>query len=121
MSPDEIKELARATIKKEAASVLSLVDQIDDSFVDVAQALLNCKGHVLVAGSGTSHAVGARLAHLLSCSGTPSLFIHPGDSQQPRVRVEEHLPYHVRLARAAVHGLLLLPLGLRGSDVDDCV
>jgi len=25
--------------------------------------------------------VGARLAHLLSCCGTPALFIHPGDAQ----------------------------------------
>ena len=45
------------------------------------QLLLACQGHVLVAGSGTSHAVGARLAHLLTCCGTPALFIHPGDSQ----------------------------------------
>ena len=50
-------------------------------FVKAAQVLLDCQGHVLVAGSGTSHPVGARLAHLLSCCGTPALFIHPGDSQ----------------------------------------
>ena len=81
VTPDEIIALARATIKKESDSVLQLINQIDESFVAVAQLLFQCTGHVLVAGSGTSNAVGARLAHLLSCSGTPALFIHPGDSQ----------------------------------------
>jgi D-arabinose 5-phosphate isomerase GutQ len=81
MQAEEIKKLARSVIIKESASVANLVDQIDDSLVAVAHALLNCQGHVLVAGAGTSHAVGLRLAHLLTCSGTPSLFIHPGDSQ----------------------------------------
>jgi D-arabinose 5-phosphate isomerase GutQ len=81
VSPDEIKQLARATVERESASVLGLLDQIDDSFVAVANVLFACQGHVLVAGAGTSNAVGARLAHLLSCSGTPALFIHPGDSQ----------------------------------------
>jgi arabinose-5-phosphate isomerase len=43
--------------------------------------MLNCEGHVLVAGAGTSHAVALRFAHLLSCCGTPALFLHPGDCQ----------------------------------------
>lgn len=81
MLAEEIKQLAIDTIAKESASVAQLENQVDDNFVAVATALYECQGKVLVAGSGTSHAVGARLAHLLSCSGTPSLFIHPGDSQ----------------------------------------
>jgi arabinose-5-phosphate isomerase len=81
MGTAEILELARNVIRKESASVAGLVDQIDERLAEAAQILLACPGHVLVAGAGTSHAVGARMAHLLSCSGTPSLFIHPGDSQ----------------------------------------
>jgi D-arabinose 5-phosphate isomerase GutQ len=78
---DDIVTIARTVIEQESASVAALTSQLDERFVQVAQLLLNCKGHVLVAGSGTSHPVGARLAHLLSCCGTPALFIHPGDSQ----------------------------------------
>lgn len=81
MQPEEIKQLAISVIQKESASVAQLVTQIDDSLPEIAETLFNCKGHVLVTGAGTSHAVGLRLAHLLSCSGTPALFIHPGDSQ----------------------------------------
>ncbi|MBI5960666.1 MAG: SIS domain-containing protein [Chloroflexi bacterium] len=81
MQPQDILATARAAILSESASVAALVDQLDGHFVAVAQSLFACQGHVLVAGSGTSNPVGARLAHLLSCCGTPALFIHPGDSQ----------------------------------------
>jgi D-arabinose 5-phosphate isomerase GutQ len=81
MLSEETLELARQTIRRESAAVATLVEQLDERFVEAAQKLLACRGHVLVAGSGTSHAVAARLAHLLSCCGTPALFIHPGDAQ----------------------------------------
>lgn len=81
MRSDEILLLAASVIQKESAGVALLGDQLDQRFVDAAEMILRCKGHVLVAGSGTSHPVAARLAHLLSCCGTPALFIHPGDSQ----------------------------------------
>jgi arabinose-5-phosphate isomerase len=81
MTPEEILRTASAALERESSAVAGLVQQLGPEFVAVAETLLACRGHVLVAGSGTSHAVGARLAHLLSCCGTPALFIHPGDSQ----------------------------------------
>jgi D-arabinose 5-phosphate isomerase GutQ len=81
MSPEEILQTARSAIERESSAVANLAQQIGPDFVAAAQVLLACQGHVLVSGSGTSHAVAARLAHLLSCCGTPALFIHPGDSQ----------------------------------------
>jgi len=81
MLDSEILLLARETIQIESQAVASVIAQLDDNLVVAAQTILDCKGHVLVAGSGTSRSVGERLAHLLSCCGTPALFIHPGDSQ----------------------------------------
>ena len=81
MSQADVISIASQVIRQESAAVIALLDQLDDSLVHAAETLLACQGHVLVAGSGTSHPVGARLAHLLSCCGTPALFIHPGDSQ----------------------------------------
>ena len=81
MLPDEILGLARSVIRKEIDGIASLINQIGDSFVEVTERLLKCEGHVLVSGAGTSNPVATRLAHLLSCCGTPALFIHPGDSQ----------------------------------------
>lgn len=81
LSDDALIEIAQDVIRREAEAVASLLPQLDQSFVRAVQVLLACEGHVLVAGAGTSHAVAYRLAHLLSCCGTPALFIHPGDAQ----------------------------------------
>lgn len=81
MNEEQIIAEAKEVVQREANGVLSLVDQIDESFSKAAVRLLNCKGHVLVSGSGTSHAVARRMAHLLSCCGTPALPLDAGDSQ----------------------------------------
>ncbi|RPJ24373.1 MAG: SIS domain-containing protein [Chloroflexi bacterium] len=81
MDEKKIMEIATEVINLESGAVASLVEQLKPSLVQAARAMLDCRGHVLVSGSGTSHAVALRFAHLLSCSGTPALFLHPGDSQ----------------------------------------
>lgn len=80
MDEQQIMEMASGVIHMESKAVASLVKQLKPSLARAARAMLDCKGHVIVAGSGTSHAVALRFAHLLSCCGTPALFLHPGDS-----------------------------------------
>lgn len=81
MDATAIRQLGVEVIERESAAVASVAAQLDDSFVKAVRTLLECQGKVLVSGSGTSHAVALRFAHLLSCVGTPALFLHPGDSQ----------------------------------------
>ena len=71
---------AKAVVEREAQAVRELMDQFDDSLEKLVDLMLNCKGHVLVTGAGTSRAVAERLAHLLSCCGTPALYISAADS-----------------------------------------
>lgn len=78
---EQILLQAQETIRRECQVVESLIPQLNKSVADAAQLMLDCQGHVLVTGAGTSNPVAARFAHLLSCCGTPALFIHPGDSQ----------------------------------------
>ena len=81
MDDAAIRRLGSEAIEREAAAVASVAGQLDASFETAVRTLLACEGKVLVSGSGTSHAVALRFAHLLSCVGTPALFLHPGDSQ----------------------------------------
>jgi len=81
MDDRAILELAANAIQREGAAVRDLGDRLPEGFAQAARLLLECRGHVVVSGSGTSHAVALRFAHLLSCCGTPALFLHPGDSQ----------------------------------------
>jgi arabinose-5-phosphate isomerase len=71
---------AREVVQREAHAVSALAGQFDASLAQVVDLLLRCRGHILVAGAGTSHAMAQRFAHLLSCSGTPALCINAADS-----------------------------------------
>ncbi len=73
-------ERMRSTLRKEAQILEQLASVLDDKVSVAVDFLLGTKGHVLVAGSGTSKPVALRFAHLLSCCGLPALFIHPADS-----------------------------------------
>lgn len=71
---------AREVIEREARGVGALAEQFDGHLTGVVDLLFHCRGHVLVTGVGTSHAMAQRFAHLLSCSGTPALCISASDS-----------------------------------------
>lgn len=81
MRDEQIVELGADVVRREGAAVVALADTLPDSFAAAVRLMLDCRGHVIVSGSGTSNAVALRFAHLLSCVGTPALFLHPGDSQ----------------------------------------
>ena len=81
MDDREIRERAASVVLREGEAVRQLAGALPDDFARAVRMLLDCRGHVIVSGSGTSHAVALRFAHLLSCCGTPALFLHPGDSQ----------------------------------------
>ncbi len=81
MTEEQILDLAADVLATEQRALSSLTGQLGPSLSQAVDILLNCQGHVIVSGSGTSHAVALRFAHLLSCVGTPAFFLHPGDSQ----------------------------------------
>ncbi|MBP5258762.1 MAG: KpsF/GutQ family sugar-phosphate isomerase [Prevotella sp.] len=66
-------------IKEEAAALIDLISQIDDSFDRAVEMLLHCKGKVIVTGVGKSGNIGAKIAATLSSTGTPAFFINPLD------------------------------------------
>jgi D-arabinose 5-phosphate isomerase GutQ len=70
---------AGEVIVREATAVMTLLEQLDESVVKAARLLFGCKGHILVAGAGTSRAISQRFAHLLSCCGTPALALNAAD------------------------------------------
>lgn len=78
-SAKKLVERAREVIARESDAVRALTAQIDESAADVARLMFNCKGHILVAGAGTSRAISQRFAHLLSCCGTPAMALNAAD------------------------------------------
>lgn len=75
-----ILQAAKAAVRREAEGVAASVDDLDESFLEVVRIAYECTGKVFVTGAGTSGAVARRMAHLLSVSGTPSIFISGADA-----------------------------------------
>lgn len=71
---------ARDRVRKEAAGVLAIADQLDEGFRTRNQVVIGLSGKVFVTGSGTSGIIARRMAHLLTVCGTPSLYIQPMDA-----------------------------------------
>jgi arabinose-5-phosphate isomerase len=80
LMPQEMLARAQDVIDRESQAVAALKTQFTPQLAAVAQMLLDCQGHVLVAGAGTSRAIAQRFAHLLACCGTPALFISAADA-----------------------------------------
>ena len=80
ITPTALVIRAKAIVTREAQAVQRLADQLTDDLADIVSLLLHCRGHILVTGAGTSHAVAQRFAHLLSCSGAPALCIDAADA-----------------------------------------
>lgn len=75
-----IKEKALETLKIETEALERLSACIDDEFEAAAQAILACKGRVIVSGIGKSGHVGQKIAASLASTGTPSFFMHPAEA-----------------------------------------
>ena len=80
MSKQRMLAKARRVIESEARAVCALNNQLTEDIAKVVDIILNCKGHVLTAGAGTSWAIAERFAHLLACCGTPALFINAANA-----------------------------------------
>lgn len=80
MNDPEMFRIAKTVIEDEAQAVPAVAGQLDGSLTEALLRLLECAGHVLVTGTGTSRFVAERFAHLLCCSGTPALFLNAADS-----------------------------------------
>lgn len=72
--------LARDTLDIEANALLRVRDRIGAAFVGAVQCLLHLEGRVVVMGMGKSGHVGRKIAATLASTGTPAMFVHPGEA-----------------------------------------
>ncbi|HEX4232706.1 MAG TPA: KpsF/GutQ family sugar-phosphate isomerase [Caldimonas sp.] len=73
-------ELARATLDIEARALDALKERQGEGFVAALRAILACRGRIVVMGMGKSGHVGRKVAATLASTGTPALFVHPGEA-----------------------------------------
>jgi len=78
MSP--LLERARETLKIEIAGLEGLIERLGPEFEEAVNLLYACQGKVILAGMGKSGLIAQKIAATLTSTGTPSLFLHAGES-----------------------------------------
>jgi arabinose-5-phosphate isomerase len=75
-------ELARETLEIEADAIRALHARLahDDSVARAVAVLMACTGRVVVSGMGKSGHIGRKISATLASTGTPAMFVHPGEA-----------------------------------------
>ena len=68
--------MAREALAIEAQAVSALAERLNGQFSDAAQAILDCKGRVILIGVGKSGLIAKKIAATFASTGTPSFFVH---------------------------------------------
>lgn len=71
---------AKRVLEVEAAAILGLVNHLDDTFVDVVEAINASPGRVVTMGLGKSGIICKKVSATLASTGTPSFFLHPAEA-----------------------------------------
>jgi len=64
----------------EAQSIQGLSSFIDNDFEKAVEAILNCKGRLVISGIGKSAVIAQKIVATLNSTGTPSIFMHAADA-----------------------------------------
>lgn len=67
-------------IRSEADALHLLADALGDSFVAACETLLACRNRVVVTGMGKSGHIARKWAATLAATGTPAIYVHPGEA-----------------------------------------
>ncbi len=73
-------QLAREALAIEAQALLAMKDRLDERFIQAVELVLKASGRVVVTGMGKSGHVGTKIAATLASTGTPAMFMHPGEA-----------------------------------------
>jgi 4-nitrophenyl phosphatase len=73
---------ALKVLDQEIAALSELREGLEvNELIQAFEKIIECQGMTMVVGSGTSSSIARRLAHVLTCSGAPAVYLDPGQAQ----------------------------------------
>ena len=77
----ESLDLGKQVFDTEIAALNIMRDALDDTFTQIVDMIVACKGKVVLTGMGKPGHICRKLAATMSSLGTPSFFLHPAEAQ----------------------------------------
>ncbi len=74
-----ILEQAAQVLQEEAQAIEKLIDTLDQNFIDAVEMMAQSQGRIVCTGMGKSGHIARKVAATLASTGTPALFLHPGE------------------------------------------
>lgn len=71
---------AKKVFEREITALEKTRDALDDTFLQILDLVVNCKGKVIITGMGKPGHIAAKLAATFSSLGTPSFRLHPAEA-----------------------------------------
>jgi arabinose-5-phosphate isomerase len=79
MVSENIK-IARKVLETEIAGIKALEDALDEKFDNAVELILKLKGKLVLSGMGKSGHIARKIAATFASTGTPAIFVHPGEA-----------------------------------------
>jgi len=77
---DPLLNAAIRVLKAEAEAIGTLVERIDDRFLEALDILASCTGKIALTGIGKSGIICKKIAATLSSTGSPAIFLHAAEA-----------------------------------------
>lgn len=77
---EQFCQLGRSVIRTELEAIAALEKRVDHHFSNACHLLLACQGRIVVMGIGKSGHIARKVASTMASTGTPALFVHPGEA-----------------------------------------
>lgn len=78
--PDSLVNALRHTVEVQADALRAMLPRIGDNAIQAVQAMDRCPGKIVVIGVGKCAHIAAKIASTLASTGTPAVFLHPGEA-----------------------------------------
>jgi arabinose-5-phosphate isomerase len=75
-----INSIAKKVFEIEAREIANLSNILTVDFEKAVEAILGCRGKLIISGMGKSGIIGKKIAATMASTGTPSFFLHPGEA-----------------------------------------
>ena len=76
----EVSTVISAVLRQEAAAISAAAERIDSSVSEAIELLASCQGRVIVTGMGKMGCIARKAAATFCSTGTPAIFLHPGEA-----------------------------------------
>ncbi|MEA5002369.1 MAG: SIS domain-containing protein [Christensenella sp.] len=77
---NNIIEECKGKIKAEADALYTVAEQVDSSYVEAIDAIMNSKGRLIITGLGKTGHIGKKIAASFASLGIPAYFVHSCES-----------------------------------------